>query len=148
MSNDAPGRPVNLIRKLLPYTSIACILALLYVGWTFFHRWDENRRAERAAEAEKVSADKKITDMYGSGNLKILSFYASPSVLTRGQRALICYGVSNATAVRIEPAVDPVKPALSQCIEIAAPAKDTRYTLTAEDAAGHTDTESFLLRIR
>src|SRR5438874_10785195 len=106
MMSTAHGKPIDLIRKLLPFTSIACILALLYVGWTFFHRWDQNRRAEHAAEAEKISADRKITDMYGSGNLKILSFYASPSVLTRGQRALICYGVANATAVRIEPGVD------------------------------------------
>ena len=137
----------RILRRLLPYTTAALIVALLYVGWTFLSRWNENREIERAAEARKAAANTKIVEMYGSGNLKILNFYASPGIVQRGGSGLLCYGVANASEVRIEPRVEPVKPALSRCIQIS-PAADTSYTLTAQDAAGHTLTQSVQVLVR
>ena len=135
------------VRKLLPYTSAGLALALLYVGWTFFSRWNDNSAIDRSAAAAKAKAEAKIVEMYGSGNLKILNFYVTPGVILRGQKGLLCYGVSNAQTVRIEPGVEPVKPSISRCIEIA-PRKDTNYTLTAKDAAGHSETKSLFVRVQ
>jgi hypothetical protein len=36
----------------------------------------------------------------------------------------------------------------SQCFPVGLPDRDTRYTLTAEDAYGHTATESFVLQVK
>lgn len=138
---------VKLIRRLLPYTSIALGIAVLYAAWTIVSRRMENRRLEEAAQARRMEAYKRDVQMYGSGQVKILSFYATPAPLVRGSKARLCYGVAYARTVRIEPPVERVWPSLSRCLEIA-PKKDTRYTLTAEDAAGHTTTQSLLLQVR
>lgn len=138
---------VRLIRRLLPYTSIALGIAVLYAAWTIVSRRIENRRLEQAAEARRIEAYKRDVRMYGSGKVKILSFYATPAPLVRGSRAQLCYGVANAETVRIEPPVERVWPSLSRCLEIA-PNKDTQYTLTAKDAQGHTATQSLLLQVR
>src|SRR5436190_1813875 len=105
------------LRKLLPFTTVGLALALLYVGWTFYSRWNYARAAKQAAEHERAKANAKIVEMYGSGNLKILNFYATPGILRRGQKGLVCYGVSNATTVRIEPGVEALKPSMSRCVE-------------------------------
>ena len=137
----------SILRKLLPYTTAALCVALMYVAWVFFSRWNSNRAIERAAEAQKARANARIVEMYGSGELKILSFYAVPGIVRRGQKGLLCYGVSSAHSVRIEPGVEPLKPSISRCVEIS-PATDTRYTLTAEDSAGRKATQSVLVRVQ
>ena len=137
----------SILRKLLPYSSAGLVIAILYVAWTFLSRWHDTRGLESAAEREKARADAKIVEMYGSGNLKILHFYVTPGVILRGQKGLLCYGVSNAKTVRIDPGVEPLKPSISRCLEIA-PAADTRYTLAAEDESGHTATTSVLVRVK
>lgn len=139
---------VRLIRRLLPFTSIALVLALLYLVWTFVSRWQARREADGAVQAERAKADGQIVKQYGDGRLKILTFYPSPATLKRGEKGLVCYGVSNAKAVRIEPEVEPVQPSLSRCVAIVAPARETQYTLTAQDAEGHTETQTFILRVR
>jgi len=138
---------LSVIRKLLPYTSATLCLALLYVAWTFFSRWSDDKSRAQAAEAERARANARIVEMYGSGRLKILDFYATSGVIRRGERTLLCYGVANAAAVRIEPAVEALKPSLGRCVEIS-PAEDTRYTLTAEDESGHKAAESVVVRVR
>lgn len=68
---------------------------------------------------------------------KIVQFYVSPPAVARGERALLCYGVEDAEAVRIEPEVEPLKPSLSRCVEVT-PKQTTTYTLTAEGKGGRT----------
>lgn len=137
----------RLLRRLLPYTSFAVIVALAYAGWILVSRSMAERAGERAAEAAKAKANQKIVQAYGDGHIKILTFYASPAALTRGQKALLCYGVANATAVRIEPNVEPVHPSLSRCVDIA-PSASTEYRLTAQDGQGKTETRSLVLSVK
>jgi hypothetical protein len=137
----------SILRKLLPYSSAGLVIAILYVAWTFLSRWQDTRGLQGVAEREKARADAKIVEMYGSGNLKILHFYVTPGVILRGQKGLLCYGVSNAKTVRIDPGVEPLKPSISRCLEIS-PAADTRYTFAAEDESGHTATTSVLVRVK
>ena len=139
---------VRMIRKLLPFASAGVALAALYVAFVFVSRWQENRRLESAAaEAARAKAQREISAIYGDGKLRILNFYVTPGIISHGQKALVCYGVANATSVRLEPAVEPMYPASSRCFEVAPP-HDTRYTLTAEDAQGHTATASFVLQVK
>jgi hypothetical protein len=139
---------LRMIQGLLPFTSIALVLALVYAGWTLMSRRQATRSSERAAAMKRAKADQQIVKMYGDGHLKILVFYASPASLKPGERGLVCYGVANAKAVRIEPDVEPVSPSMSRCVAIMAPAKETQYTLTAQDAEGHAQTQSFILQVR
>ncbi len=139
-----PG--ISLIRKLLPFTSAAFVLALLYLAWTFYSRWSNSRSIQQAAEAEKVKADAQIVKMY-AGDLKILSFYTPSGAIHAGEKTLLCYGVASAVKVRIEPGVEPLRPSLSRCVEVAPP-KDTLYTLTAEDESGHSVAASLTIRVR
>jgi len=111
-------------------------------------RWLENRRLETAAaEAARTKAQREIAQIYGDGQLKILQFYVAPSVISRGQKALVCYGTANAKSVRLEPAAERMYPALSRCFEVTPP-HDTRYTLVAEDAKGQIAKQSVLLQVR
>jgi hypothetical protein len=68
--------------------------------------------------------------------VQITQFYASPANPPRGQKTLICYGVANATAVRIDPPVETVWPAYSRCFDLV-PAKEVSLTLTAERGTEH-----------
>lgn len=137
---------IPLIRRLLPFTTAALVLALLYVAWTFYSRWNRNRSIEQAAEAEKARANAEIVRKY-AGDLKILSFYTTSGTIRRGEKTLLCYGVASAARVRIEPGVEPVKPSLSRCVEVS-PSANTSYTLTAEDETGHSVTASLPILVR
>ncbi len=145
---QAEAESVRIIRRLLPYVTAGVALAVLYTVYVLGSRWLENRRIERvAADAVRVKAQREIAQIYGDGELKILQFYVAPGAITRGQKALVCYGTVNARSVRLEPAVERMYPALSRCFEVA-PAHDTRYTLVAEDANGHTAKESVVLQVK
>jgi hypothetical protein len=145
-----PGeaKSVQMIRKLSPYVTASVAVAALYTAYVFGSRWLENRRIETAAEeAARIKAQREIAQIEGGGQLKILQFYATPGLIGRGQRALVCYGTVNATSVRLEPSEERMYPALSRCFEVA-PSRDTRYTLIAEDANGHTARQSFVLQVK
>jgi hypothetical protein len=49
--------------------------------------------------------------------------------------------------VKIEPGVEPIKPALQHCLEVF-PKKTTNYTLTASDDNGNTKSKSLTIRVR
>ncbi len=138
---------MGLLRRLLPYTSIAVVLALAYAGWTLLSRKRVDRIKEQAAEAEKGKADRKIVQAYGEGGLKILMFYANPPTLRPGEKGLLCYGVANARTIRIEPQLEAVTPSLSRCLEVS-PRVNTKYTLIAEDAAGKSDRRIVAISVR
>ncbi len=130
----------------MPYLTVALVAAVLYSAWIMLARRRENGATERRAKEAEAQADQRVVDLYGGGTLKILSFYASPPVVKPGGRTLLCYGVSNAKSVSIEPHLDHVTPSLSRCLEVF-PKRSTEYKLTAQDAHGHSETVSFLLRV-
>ncbi len=77
---------------------------------------------------------------------KIIAFYPRDTAVTEGEKTLLCYGVSNAKSVRIDPPVDGVSPSLTRCVEIR-PKGETRYTLTAVGADGQAVSQSVTVRI-
>jgi hypothetical protein len=78
--------------------------------------------------------------------VKIVAFYPRDAVMIEGGKTLLCYGVSNAKSVRIDPPVDGVSPALSRCVEVR-PKGETTYTLTAEGDDGKTVSQSTTIHI-
>ena len=72
---------------------------------------------------------------------RVLQFYAAPAVIARGDRASLCYGVENATAVRVDPPVKSLRPAYSYCFPVS-PRVTTAYTLSVDGADGRTFTRT------
>src|ERR1035438_1682905 len=94
-------------------------IALAYVSWVFLSRYWENHHFKPASDAEQARRNAAFARTYGGSGVKILQFYAREGNLTEGSPTVLCYGVLNARAVRIDPPVEGVSPALSRCVEIA-----------------------------
>ncbi|HEV3374868.1 MAG TPA: hypothetical protein VG051_04135 [Candidatus Acidoferrum sp.] len=142
------SRPAR--KNPLLYSSVAVAIALLYVGWVFFSRWQESRTAEQKTKVEATQKqrenDRASVELLGGNEFAIQMFYASPGVIRRGESTRLCYGVSNAKAVKLDPQSNPVWPSHSRCVEVA-PAKTTTYTLTIVDAAGNTKSQAVEVKV-
>ena len=116
---------------------VPLLLSVFYTGWVFWRR-------HTAGPASNVERDPLAA--YGT-RVKILHFYTSTREIALGAKADVCYSVVNATALRLDPPVERVWPALSRCFEVT-PATSTRYTLTAEDAKHNTVSESLEIAVK
>jgi hypothetical protein len=141
----------SLLRNPLLYTSAVVVVALLGVVYVMFSRWQEHRSIDRQAteqRAEKQREEDRVAlEQLGGKDFTILSFYASPTVIRRGQSAQLCYGVSNAKNVKLEPQPQPVWPSAAHCVDVS-PTKSMTYTLTILDAAGATKSQTLELKVR
>ncbi len=129
----------NIFRNPLLYTSTALLVALLYVSGVFYSRWQENKAYEQRAavkETKKREEDGRVAELMGGDRFEILNFYATPQFIRDGQSSTLCYSVSNAKKVLLDPPEANVWPSLSRCVHVT-PKKKTTYTLTIEDAEGH-----------
>ncbi len=143
---DRPVTAIRIIRTLLPYTSIALVAAVIYASWTLWSRRQENLRIRKRAQTEESRRDAEVLKRYGGKEMKILTFYATPPVIARGQTALLCYGVNNAAKVHIVPGVEDIAPSLSRCVEVH-PASTTTFTLTCEDSQGRQANQSLTVEV-
>jgi len=134
-------------RPFLVLLGSLVVAALIYDSWIFYSRWSGNRQAAHVRSEKEASQERKELDALGGGGLKIISFYAAPGAIKRGDHATLCYGVTGAKTVRMEPAVETVWPALTRCVQ-ASPRKDTEYKLIADDGAGHSVTQSVAVKVR
>jgi hypothetical protein len=137
---------VSLLRRMLPFLTLALLVAVAYDGWVFYSRWSYARQAERTQQKKEGADARKALDMLGGGSLKILSFYATPGAIRRGDHANLCFGVIGAQSVRMEPAIEALHPALSSCLQVS-PAKDMEYKLIAEDGGGQAATSTVTIRV-
>lgn len=119
-----------------------------YIGWVFYSRWQANQDiANKAAEKQRAK-DQQAFEMMGGNRFDILVYAANPPIIRAGEKSSLCYSVSNAKAVKIEPqAEEPVWPAFSRCVHVS-PRKTTTYTLTIEDGAGHSKTATVEVTVR
>jgi len=147
MTSD-PNEVRSTARTILKFSWIVVLIAALIVAGIFYARWQENRDIEqKAADAKRARAQELVED-FGGNDFKILNFYAAPGAIRRGDEAALCYGVSNAKAVTLEPkGSEDVWPSLNRCVEVS-PKKTTTYTLTASDAAGHKKTATLTLTVQ
>ena len=129
------------LARLVTILWVPVLLSALYTGWIFWQRHQANRVPEGQPEWN-------TNPMASYGNtLKILQFYARDREIAPGEKSLVCYGSVNATAVRLDPPVERVWPAVSRCFTVT-PAQSTRYTLTAEDSAHQTVSQSFEIVVK
>ncbi|MGB7024604.1 MAG: hypothetical protein WBD73_12460 [Candidatus Acidiferrales bacterium] len=135
-------------RTIFKFSWIIVAMTALIIAGIFYSRWQENRDIEEKAAAAKRAKAQELVDDFGGNDFKILNFYAAPGAIRRGDEAALCYGVSNAKAVTLEPkASEDVWPSLNRCLEVS-PKKTTTYTLTATDAAGHKRSATLTLTVQ
>jgi hypothetical protein len=127
---------------------VAFLFVGLYIGWVFYSRWESNQSiAEKAAQKQRAK-DQQTFEMMGGNRFDILVFAANPPIVRVGEKGSLCYSVSNAKTVKIEPeAEEPVWPAFSRCVHVS-PRKDTTYTLTIEDGNAHSKTAAVEVTVR
>ena len=123
------------------------VLAALYSGGIFYSRRQIAAEAERQAQQKQADEERSVVAEFGGDQLKILAFGAATGEVSPGGRVVLCYGVSNATQVKIEPGVEPIKPAISHCLDVY-PKKTTTYTLKAENASGNSKTATLTIKVR
>ena len=132
------------------YSSIVLAVVAIVVGWILFSRWTDNRQIERQATQQKQEkqreADRTALDQMGGKTLDIQAFYANPGAVHRGETVQLCYGVANAKSVKLEPQPNPVWPSYARCVDVK-PTKTTTYTLTIDDGAGNTKTQSLEVKV-
>lgn len=117
------------------FTRVAVAVVVAFAVWLLNEpRGDEERAWLRPAGARAAP-------------VKILQFNASVGALTRGEKALLCYGVENAKAVRISPMFMRIDPSRSRCLEIG-PEHTTHYTIMAEGFDGTVATRSLTVPVR
>ena len=121
---------------------VAILAAVLCLGWVFAKRQGFGSGSP-GPQPHAIAASDRAHD---ADAVKITQFYARDSVLTEGAKTVLCYGVSNARSVRIDPPVEGVSPALSRCVEVR-PKRETLYTLVAEGSDGRTASQSVSVRI-
>ena len=143
-----PPRKKGFAEGLLPYTTVMMVLALLYVAWTFYSRHQREKEAAAAIEKKQQDAQKKEADMiFGSGEVKFLTFSASNGHLKRGATTRLCYGVVNAKTLKIEPQIgEEVKPTSLHCADIS-PKTTTTYTITGVNAQGQSNSASLTVQV-
>jgi hypothetical protein len=143
----APNRE-SILPLLVRITSIGVVIAGLYVAWTFYSRHQRSQEAEQAIQKKQDDQRKSVANqIFGSGEIKFSSFSIATSVLKPGDTTQLCYGV-NATSVKLDPpAPEPLKPSYHHCLDIA-PRKTTKYTITASNDKGQSQSQSLTLRVQ
>jgi hypothetical protein len=133
------------VPRLLRFLWIPIVAAILYLGWVFgFQRGRFGIGSP--PQAINTAAKQEFDRTYSGDSVKIINFYPRDTILTEGNKTLLCYGVTNAKSVRIDPPVDGVSPALSRCVEVE-PKHETHYTLTATGADGRSVSQSTSVQI-
>lgn len=136
------------LRKVFRLSWILVVIVALVIAGIFYARWQESRDiAEKAAEQQRKNA-RAVVEGLGGSSFQIMSFYASPGVIHRGDSAELCYGVANAASVAIDPKLsEGIWPSVGRCVSIS-PKKTTTYTLTIVDAKGQKKTQSLTLEVQ
>jgi hypothetical protein len=147
MLHDSSPEPSTGIRNYAIVSVLVFLVVGSYIGWVFYSRWEDNQVLEQKAQEKERAEDRKTFEMMGGDKFAILGFYADTPTISIGGRSDLCYSVSNAKSVKLEPQPEPVWPAFSHCVEVS-PRQTTKYTLTAEDGEGHIKTATIEVKVR
>src|ERR1700682_3736528 len=125
---EPESKPRTGVRLYMIGSAVVFVLVLGYVGWTFFSRWEGNRAIQERVAAEKREQSQRTFEGMGGDRFDILSFYANPGVVARGDSVDLCYSVSNAKSLTLVPQPNAVWPSYERCVSVS-PSKTTTYTL-------------------
>jgi hypothetical protein len=148
--SDSSSESNTVFKNPQLYSAIVLVGVAVVVGWILFSRWSGNKQIERQSAQQKQEkqreSDRTALDQMGGKTLDIQAFYANPGAVHRGETVQLCYGVANAKTVKLEPQENPVWPSYSRCVDVK-PTKTTTYTLTIDDGAGNTKTQSLEVKV-
>jgi hypothetical protein len=131
------------MRQIGLVLSLAMAVAALRLGWVWFERRESHARMERGMRTGAGG----VPDEDPGSAVRITQFYARSAETIDGESNLVCYGVRNARAVRMEPPVETLAPTLNRCFFIE-PHQDTTYKLVAEGDDGSQASASFQVRVK
>ena len=151
MLTDSTPEQKSIFKHPTFYTSLAIVIAALAVSWILISRHLENRQIEQRIQEQRTEKqreqDRIAIDQLGGNELGIQQFYASPGVIRRGESAQLCYGVSNARTITLQPQNQSLRPSHNNCIDVS-PQKTTTYILTIADAAGNTKSQEVKINVQ
>jgi hypothetical protein len=136
-------------RTLITFVVLA--VAAAYIIFVVLSRYESNRAIERRAAqaaAEKRNADDRAAiEQLGGSEVAIRALYVAPSIIRPGQSAQLCYDVSNAKTVSLDPPAGEVWPSHYRCLDLS-PKNTTTYTLTITGSSGPPISSSVRLTVR
>ena len=151
MLEEPEEKAPRTVRTMWQVFGAIVAIILIYTAYTFWSRWQENQdlaaKQKAAQEAAQREDAQKSYDTLGGSEFKIISFYALPGTIHRGDTVDMCYGVSNAKSVKLDPPDANVWPSNDRCLQIV-PKKTTTYTFTAEDGKGHIKTATLTIEVK
>jgi hypothetical protein len=139
------------LRNLWLGFGVIALIALAYVGYTLWARHTENAdlayKQKVAQSATQRESDAAALEELGGADFKIMAFYASPGFIHRGDTVDLCYGVSNAKTVKLDPPEASVWPSANRCMQVK-PKKTTTYSLTIDDGKGNTANQQLTITVK
>jgi len=146
--NDPTLEPRSALRNFLLVSVVVLLIGGSYVAWVFYSRWEANQAIEQKAIEKQRQKDEETFVAMGGNRFDILSFSAAPAAIQAGEATSLCYSVSNAKTLKLQPpSEEPVWPAFARCVHVS-PRKTTTYTLTIEDGAGHAKAAAVEVMVR
>src|ERR1700733_9977465 len=151
MNEQPEVKKPNALRNLWLGFGGVLLIVLAYVGYTMWSRKTQDAdlayKQQAAKSAQQRESDGAGGDELGGSDFKILAFYASPGLIHRGETVDMCYGVSNAKTVKLDPPDGNVWPSANRCMQVT-PKKTTTYTLTIEDGKGKTANQTLTITVK
>jgi hypothetical protein len=140
----------RIVRNMWKGFAVLAVIVVGYAAFVFWSRWQENsdfaaKQKTAQAAAQRDAAEKSV-EVLGGSDFKIISFYATPGRIQRGDTVDMCYGVSDAKSVKLDPPVANVWPSVDRCMQVS-PKKTTTYTFTADDGKGNTKTAQLTIEV-
>jgi hypothetical protein len=151
MMEQREEKKPNGLRKLWMGFGAVVAVVLCFVGYTMWSRKTQDAdlayKQQAAKSAAQRESDAAAVEELGGADFKILSFYASPGLIHRGDTVDMCYGVSNAKTVKLDPPEGNVWPSANRCLQVT-PKRTTTYTLTIDDGKGKTADQQLTITVK
>jgi len=151
MAEPPETKKPNALRNLWMGFGGVLLIVLAFVGYTMWSRKTQDAdlayKQQAAKTAQQRESDAAAVEELGGSDFKILSFYASPGLIHRGETVDMCYGVSNAKTVKLDPPEGNVWPSANRCLQVT-PKKTTTYTLTIDDGKGNTANQQLTVTVK
>jgi hypothetical protein len=152
MLNEQPEvKQPHALRNLWMGFGAVVLIVLAYVGYTMWSRKTQDAdlayKQQAAKTAQQRESDAAAVEELGGSDFKIIAFYASPGLIHRGDTVDMCYGVSNAKTMTLDPPEGNVWPSANRCMQVT-PKKTTTYTLTIDDGKGKTANQTLTITVK
>ncbi len=126
------------MRQPLIALSIIIGAVLLRAGFVYY----QGPARPTATNLEMPAAG--VPDEFMSPHLRILMFYSAEPSPKLGRPSTVCYGVTNAVSVKLDPPLAEIKPSISQCVAVTVD-RPQMLTLTATGKEGEQAVAAFKL---